>query len=202
MNRREFTGILAGGIAGSMLPAAPRPSSPLALDAARLNRHIKELSSFGTNPQGGVSRVAFSDADRAGRAWVIERMKAAGLDVSVDVAANIFGRRAGTDPRLKPIVFGSHIDSVPDGGNFDGPVGSLGAIEVARTLAENRIVTRHPLLVTIFANEEGGLFGSRAITTGLPAEELGHPSSSGMTIREGIRFIGGDPDKLDGARLR
>src|SRR5688572_32942069 len=86
MNRREFTGILAGGIAGSMLPAAPRPSSPLALDAARLNRHIKELSAFGTNPQGGVSRVAFSDADRAGRAWVIERMQAAGLDVSVDVA--------------------------------------------------------------------------------------------------------------------
>src|SRR5688572_25591283 len=158
MNRREFTGILAGGVAGSMLPATPRPSIAT-LDPARLNRHIKELSAFGANPHGGVSRVAFSDADRVGRAWVIERMKAAGLDASVDVAANIFGRRAGTEPGLKPIVFGSHIDSVPDGGNYDGPVGSLGAIEVAQSFAESNTRTRHPLEVVVWANEEGGLYG-------------------------------------------
>src|SRR5687768_5944246 len=113
------------------------------------------------------------------RAWVIERMKAAGLDVSVDVAANIFGRRAGTDPRLKPIVFGSHIDSVPDGGNFDGPVGSLGAIEVAQSFAESNTRTRHPLEVVVWANEEGGLYGSRAVSGQLTPAEMSNRAWSG-----------------------
>jgi beta-ureidopropionase / N-carbamoyl-L-amino-acid hydrolase len=200
MNRREFTGILAGGIAGSMLPSRALPSRPMALDAARLNRHIKELSAFGANPQGGVSRVAFSDADRAGRAWVIERMKAAGLDVSVDVAANIFGRRAGTDPRLRPIVFGSHIDSVPDGGNYDGPVGSLGAIEVAQSLAESKTGTRHPLEVVVWANEEGGLYGSRAVSGQLTSAEMSNRAWSGKSIEEGMAFLGGTPSRISEAR--
>jgi N-carbamoyl-L-amino-acid hydrolase len=203
MNRREFTGILAGGIAGSMLPAPPRLSSLVALDPARLYRHIKELSAFGTSPQGGVSRVAFSDADLAGRAWVIERMKAAGLDVSVDVAANIFGRRAGTDPRLKPIVFGSHIDSVPDGGNFDGTVGSLAAIEVAQSFAESNTRTRHPLEVVVWANEEGGLYGSRAVSGQLTPAEMSNRAWSGKTIEEGMAFLGGTPSRIsDGRRPR
>ena len=91
-------------------------------------------------------------------------MRAAKLDVSIDAAGNIIGRRAGLATiQLKPLLFGSHIDSVPEGGNYDGDVGSLGAIEVAQTLAENNVTTRHPLEVIIFQNEEGGLIGSRAI---------------------------------------
>jgi N-carbamoyl-L-amino-acid hydrolase len=210
MNRRNFNRSLLGSFGAAMLPTplldatvAPHVSADPEINAARLMEQLlQRLAQFGKNPEGGVSRVAYSEADRQGREYVTGLMREAQLEVTVDAAGNLMGRRAGRERRLPALAFGSHIDSVPKGGNYDGPVGSLGAIEVARTLAENRIVTRHPLLVTIFANEEGGLFGSRAITTGLPAEELDHPSSSGKTIREGIRFIGGDPDKLDAARLK
>jgi len=91
---------------------------------------------------------------------------------------------------------GSHIDSVPEGGNSDGDVGSLGAIEAAQTLAEANIVTRHPLELVIFQNEEGGLIGSKAISGELTEQAMAVTSRSGKTIRDGIRFIGGDPDRI------
>ena len=93
---------------------------------------------------------------------------------------------------LKPLVFGSHIDSVPDGGNYDGDVGSLSAIEVARSLAANNLVTRHPLEVVIFQNEEGGTVGSRALVGELTAEDRLLKTHSGKTIGDGITFLGGD----------
>ncbi|HXI24149.1 MAG TPA: M20 family metallo-hydrolase, partial [Pyrinomonadaceae bacterium] len=162
-----------------------------------LNQHLKELSEFGKNPQGGVSRVAYSEADRQGREYVMGLMRAAKLDTSIDAAGNIIGRRReSSETKLRPILLGSHIDSVPEGGNYDGDVGSLGAIEVAQTLAENNIYTRHPLEVVIFQNEEGGLIGSEAMIGVLTDKELDHVSSSGKTIREGINFIGGDVSKL------
>jgi beta-ureidopropionase / N-carbamoyl-L-amino-acid hydrolase len=209
MNRRGFNRSLLGALGAAMLPAslpgvaaAPRLTADPKINAARLMEQLlQRLAGFGKNPEGGVSRVAYSDADRQGREYVTGLMREAQLEVTVDAAGNIMGRRGGREPRLPALAFGSHVDSVPKGGNYDGPVGSLGAIEVARTLAENRIVTRHPLLVTIFANEEGGLYGSRAITTGLEPNELDNTSASGKTIRDGIRFIGGNPDKLDGAKL-
>jgi N-carbamoyl-L-amino-acid hydrolase len=149
-----------------------------------------------------VSRVAYSDADRAARAVVMDWMRAAKLEPSVDYAGNIIGRRAGTDPSLKPIVFGSHIDSVPEGGNYDGDVGSMSAIEVAQTLAEHNLTTRHPLEVAIWQNEEGGLYGSRALSGQLVAAELKNVSSSGKTVEQGITFLGGDPTKLDQVKRR
>src|SRR6185312_2640569 len=158
--------------------------------------HLNTLAEFGKNPQGGVSRVAYSEADVRGREYVMGLMRSAQLNVSVDAAGNISGRRAGSDKNLAPILFGSHIDSVPEGGNYDGVVGSLGAIEVAQTLAENNVTTRHPLEVVIFQNEEGGLIGSRAMDGELTERELELVSRSGKTIREGIKFIGGDPAKL------
>src|SRR6202795_1098044 len=129
-------------------------------------------------------------------------MGAAKLDTSIDAAGNIIGRRPGSANNLAPLLIGSHIDSVPEGGNYDGVVGSLGAIEVAQTLAENNIVTRHPLEVIIFQNEEGGLIGSRAINGELTERELDLVSRSGKTIREGIRFLGGDPTKLAAVRRK
>jgi N-carbamoyl-L-amino-acid hydrolase len=170
------------------------------VNGPRLIEHLNALSEFGKNPQGGVSRVAYSEADARGREYVIGLMRAAKLDASIDAAGNLIGRRAGSDNQLKPILFGSHIDSVPEGGNYDGDVGSLGAIEVAQTLAENNIVTQHPLEVVIFQNEEGGLIGSRAMDGELTERELDLVSRSGKTIREGIKFIGGDPTKLSTAR--
>ena len=173
----------------------PFAQPELRINAERLNGHISELSAFGKNPEGGVSRVAYSEADLKGREYVAGLMRAAKLDVSIDSAANIIGRRAGTE-KLPPLLFGSHVDSVPQGGNYDGVVGSLGAIEVAQTLADNNITTRHPLEVVIFQNEEGGLIGSRAMDGELTERELDLVSRSGKTIREGIKYLGGDPSKL------
>lgn len=201
MDRRHFTLTVAGAFAGAVLPALPsQRAGRLDINTTRLDGHLLELSRFGANPEGGVSRVAYSDADRAGRAWAVAKMRAAGLDVSVDVAGNIIGRRAGTDASLRPILFGSHIDSVPGGGNYDGPVGSLAAIEIAQTFQEQTLRTRHPLEVVIWANEEGGLYGSRAVSGQLTAPELTNRSNSGKTIEEGIAFIGGTPSRITEAK--
>ena len=205
MDRRQFTGAVAGAMVGSLLPPLPRAfavpgANAPTLNAARLNGRLKELSAFGANPQGGVSRVAYSDADRAGRGYVMDLMRKAGLDPQVDFAGNIFGKRAGTDASLKPILFGSHIDSVPEGGNYDGNVGSLSAIEVAQSFAEQNVSTRHPLEVVVWANEEGGLYGSRAVSGQLTAPELANKAWSGKSIEEGMTFLGGNPARLSEAR--
>jgi len=168
----------------------------LRISGKRVNGHLLALSRFGKNPEGGVTRVAYSDVDLQGRAYVIQLMRDAGLDVVIDAAGNIVGRRAGADPGKKPIVVGSHIDSVPQGGNYDGDVGSMAAIEVAQSLAEQGVALRHPLEVVIFQNEEGGTVGSMAITAGLSNDDLARTAHSGATVREGIRRIGGDPDRL------
>jgi N-carbamoyl-L-amino-acid hydrolase len=168
----------------------------------RLSYQLKYLAQFGKNPQGGVSRVAYSEADRQGREFVMGLMRAAKLDVSIDAAGNLIGRRAAANnnARLLPILFGSHIDSVPEGGNYDGDVGSLGAIEVAQTLAENNLWLRHPIEVIIFQNEEGGLIGSEAVIGALSERELDLVNKSGKTVREGIKFLGGDVSKLAGVK--
>jgi N-carbamoyl-L-amino-acid hydrolase len=123
-------------------------------------------------------------------------LREAKLEASIDVAGNLVARRAVSEANLPPLVLGSHIDSVPEGGNYDGDVGSMGAIEVAQTLAENNVTLRHPLEVIIFSNEEGGTYGSHALASGLTDRQLSLVSNSGKTIREGIKFIGGDPEKL------
>jgi len=165
-------------------------------DPQRIERRITELSAFGANPQGGVSRLAYSPADIAGREYIKELMRDAGLDVRVDTAGNIIGRRNGSDPDLPVIMMGSHIDSVPQGGNYDGDVGVIGAIEVARLLREQGIVTRHPLEIVSFTDEEGGVVGSQAMAGRVGPEALDVMSHSGMRIRDGIRAVGGDPDRL------
>lgn len=201
MNRRDFSRVMLAGAAAGVLPRRLFAQPPaLTVDGARLNAHLAELAQFGKNPQGGVTRLAYSDADRQGRAYVMDLMRQAKLSPSVDAAGNIIGRRAGSDAGAKPILFGSHIDSVPEGGNYDGPVGSLAAIEVAQTLAEHDVVTRHPIEVTIWQNEEGGLYGSRVVSGDLEAKELGNVSRSGKTISDGIAFIGGNVAGLASAR--
>jgi len=204
MDRREFGAALLGAAAAALAPggawAGGKPGPRV--NGARLNGHLAELSRFGRTPEGGLMRLAYSDADRDGRAYVMDLMRQARLDPQVDVAGNIVGRRAGRDASRKPILFGSHVDSVPDGGNYDGPVGSLAAIEVARTLAESDVVTRHPLEVTIWQNEEGGLYGSTAVGLGIGPNELASVSRSGKTVADGIRFLGGTPDRIAEARRR
>jgi N-carbamoyl-L-amino-acid hydrolase len=208
MNRRDFSLRLAGAVGALSLgntrlgassfrnAARAQGNSALRVNGDRINQHLTALSEFGKNPYGGVSRVAYSDADKQGRAYVMGLMREAGLETSIDVAGNVIGKRAGSNQALKPILFGSHIDSVPDGGNYDGDVGVLSSIEVARTLQERRITTRHPMEVIIFQNEEGGTIGSRAFVGHLPDKDLGLVAKSGKTLRDGIAFLGGDPTKL------
>jgi N-carbamoyl-L-amino-acid hydrolase len=180
------------------------------VNTARLREHLEALSVFGRPAGGtfasGVSRVAYSDADVAGRAYVMKLMTDAGLAPRIDAAGNIFGRRAGTDANLAPVLFGSHIDSVPNGGNFDGDVGSLGAIEVVQTLNTAGITTRRPLQVVIWSNEEGvafnnGLAGSRAAAGHLEPGEL-DAVWNGVKKSDALRKIGGNPDRIAEARRK
>src|SRR5579872_5227980 len=175
----------------SSFSAGAQTATPPRVNAGRIIQHLQSLSEFGRNPQGGVSRVAYTDADRQGREYAMRLMRDAGLKVEIDAAGNIAGMLDGSDPSLKPLLLGSHIDSVPQGGNYDGDVGSLSAIEVAQTLKEHNARLRHPLQVIIFQNEEGGLLGSSAIARGIDAARLNLVSQSGKTIRGGIKFLGG-----------
>ena len=209
MNRRDFSRRLAGAVGalslgntrlgaaafGSSTPAS-QGTSGLRVNGDRINQQLTALSEFGKNPYGGVSRVAYSEFDKQGREYVMGLMREAGLDTSIDVAGNIIGRRAGSNAGLKPLLFGSHIDSVPDGGNYDGDVGVLSSIEVARMLRERGHTTRHPLEVIIFQNEEGGTIGSRAFVGHLPDKDIDLVAKSGKSLRDGIKFIGGDPTRL------
>jgi N-carbamoyl-L-amino-acid hydrolase len=192
---------LCGAALTSPLPAAEAPAAARA-NTERLQQRIAELARFGANPQGGVSRVAFSEADIAGREYIRKLMTDAGLVVRVDTAGNIIGRREGADSKLPAIMTGSHIDSVPGGGNYDGDVGVLGAIELAQLLQERGVRLRHPLEIVSFTDEEGGLVGSLAMTGRLKPAALDVMTHSGKTIRDGIRAVGGDPDRLEQARRK
>jgi len=199
--RREFNcALLLSLCSVSFRHSSAQPQ--LRVNSDRIMKHIHALAEFGKNPQGGVSRVAYSDADKQGREYVLGLLREAKLDVSIDAAGNLIGRRTGASSGLKPLLIGSHIDTVPEGGNYDGVAGSIGAIEVAHTLAEKSVSLRHPLEVVIFQNEEGGLIGSRAMDGELTERELDLVSRSGKTIREGITLIGGDPTKLAGVRRK
>lgn len=211
VSRRRFletaSAVPAAAIAGPAILVRPSTDA-LRTDGARLRRQIEELSVFGRPAGGtfadGVSRVGFSDADLAGRAYVMRVMREAQLEPRIDAAGNILARRSGSDPGLPPILFGSHIDSVPNGGNFDGDLGSLAAIEVVRVLEANGHRTRHPLEVVVWANEEGvayskPLFGSRAVAGRLVDGELDH-EWNGVRKADAIRKIGGAPESLETAR--
>ena len=182
--------------APAQTPAEIRVNGP------RIMQHLQSLSEFGKNPQGGVSRVAYTEADLQGREYAMRLMREAGLEVQIDPAGNIVGSRPGSDPSLKPLLIGSHIDSVPEGGNYDGDAGSLSAIEVAQVLREKGLSLRHPLQVIIFQNEEGGTVGSHILGVGADDKLLNIKSQSGKTIREGIPFVGGDLSKLAQAQRK
>ncbi len=162
----------------------------------RLENRIFELAKFGLQENEETERVAFSDADVAAQKWVINTMTLLGMEVHIDFAGNIIGKREGKNPSLKPISFGSHIDRVPNGGNYDGCVGSMAALEVVEVLNENEITTEHPLEVIIFSNEEGGVMGSRAMAGHLGKSALEVRNSTAYTMGEGIMRLGGDTTRI------
>ncbi len=145
--------------------------------------------------------MAYSDEDLGGREWVLGRMREAGLRCWTDPAGNLVGELPGTDDSLAPLGIGSHIDTVPFGGSYDGTIGVLGAIEIVRGLQADGTGMRHPLRVYVFQNEEGGKTGSRLLIGAVDPEELDIETASGFTIGEGIRRLGGDPESLGASRL-
>lgn len=174
-------------------------NNKLSVSGQRIENRILELARFGKDEEGRGYRVAYTQGDIEGRAWFSQLMKTAGLDVTTDSGGNLIGRRNGKNTSLKPIAFGSHIDMVPDGGNYDGTLGSISALEVIEVLNENKVVTNHPLEVIVFANEEGGLIGSRAMVGNLNADGLKQISQSGVVMAEGIKAIGGNPLAIQNA---
>jgi len=191
----------------ALLVDAPRSAHPT-VSSKRLRERLEALSVFG-RPEGGtfgdgVSRVAYSDADIQGRSYVMRLFREIRLAARIDQAGNIIGRREGADAAARPIVCGSHIDSVPNGGNFDGALGVMAAIEALQAIAEAGVTTRHPIEVVAWSREEGvafghGLFGSRAAVGEPVADELGQ-LWNGMTMAEAIKRIGGDPVHITQAR--
>lgn len=188
--------------AASALPKGQGERGEMRVNKERIEQRIAELAEFGKTAEGGVHRVAYSQEDVQSRKYIIRLMSEAGLDVRVDEAGNIVAGRGGTEPGLPPILFGSHTDTVPHGGRYDGAVGVISAIECAQVLYEEGILTRHPLEVIVFSDEEGGLVGSRAMNGTLSAEALDEISHSGKTVREGIAVLGGDPDRLNKVRRK
>jgi len=185
--------LLASGITFSQTSATAKT---IKVNQQRIESRIFELAKFGKDSSGRGYRVAYTKGDKEGRAWFINLMKKAGLNVSIDYAGNIIGKRKGKNPSLKPIAFGSHIDMVPDGGNYDGCVGSVCGLEIMEILKENNIVTNHPLELIIFSDEEGSLLGSKALAGDFKKEGLKTVSQSGLTVREGIKAIGGNADSI------
>jgi N-carbamoyl-L-amino-acid hydrolase len=197
--------IPAGWLLAQCGGPAPRQVTARHINAQRLQESLEKLSEFGRNPDGGVTRLGFSEEDLAARAWLMGEMRQAGLAVRVDPAGNIFARRPGTE-NLPVLLFGSHIDSVPHGGNYDGDVGSLSAFEVLRAMNEHRVTTRHPLEMVIWVNEEGhhfglGVFGSAAAAGVLPPGVLERRDDQGATLANWLRRSGGDPAHFAAARL-
>lgn len=133
-------------------------NSTPSINGQRLWQALMTLAEIGATPKGGNARLALTPLDGQGRDLVVNWMKQAGLDIHVDQLGNIFGRRAGRDETLSPVMTGSHIDTQPTGGKFDGCYGVLAGLEVMRTLQERNIQTNAPLELTIWTNEEGSRF--------------------------------------------
>jgi N-carbamoyl-L-amino-acid hydrolase len=169
----------------------------LKVDIDRLRRDLEHVFQFGADPSGGVSRTSFSAADRQVRAWLAEQAARAGLVMRTDGIGNIF-LRVGAAGEGPPVWMGSHLDSVPNGGAFDGALGSLAALEAARRLVEERVALRRPVEVVVFADEEGNyhhLCGSTALVRDYRPEELAAlRGRAGDRLVDALAGMGLDPE--------
>jgi N-carbamoyl-L-amino-acid hydrolase len=208
ISRRAFIRSLSAASVGAAAAVHARAQTAPRIDARTLRGRIEALSTFGRPAGGtfadGVSRTAYSDADVAGRAYVMAEMRASGLAPHIDAAGNIFARRDGTSATLAPILFGSHIDSVPNGGNFDGDLGSLSALGALDALSAAGVRTRHPLEMVVWAHEESFAFGRGLACSRIVAGEVSAADMdevwNGVRRGDAIRKIGGDPDRILTAR--
>jgi len=157
------------------------------INRKRLEESMEALGRVGATAKGGLNRVALTDDDRRGRDLLVEWMRQAGLSVTVDRMGNIFGQRAGSDG-LPPVMMGSHADSVPTGGKYDGQLGVLCALEAIRTLNDEKAATRHPVAMAIFTNEEGARFQPAMIGSGVMAGKIPLEDAYNARDRDGVRL--------------
>ncbi|MBS0559999.1 MAG: Zn-dependent hydrolase [Proteobacteria bacterium] len=160
----------------------------LRIDAARLWDSIMETARIGATPKGGVKRLTLTDLDRQVRDWFVSACTAAGCTVRVDELGNIFARRPGRDNSLPPIAIGSHLDTQPTGGKFDGIIGVLAGLEVLRTLNDAGIETNAPIEVIDWTNEEGSRFAPAMLASGVFAGVFDTQYAYAREDREGVRF--------------
>src|SRR5687768_18396935 len=158
------------------------------IDLKRLEQSMDDLGRVGATERGGLTRLALSDEDRRGRDLLVGWMREAGLRVMVDQMGNIFGERPGTEP-LPPVMMGSHADSVPTGGKYDGQLGVLCALEAIRTLNDHRLATRHPVTLVVFTNEEGARFQPAMIASGVMAGKIALEDAYNARDKDGIRLV-------------
>src|SRR6266571_9013520 len=143
------------------MSAAPR------IDGNRLWRSLLDLARVGATPKGGVRRVTLTQADREGRDLFAAWCRDAGLELSIDAIGNMFARRAGTDPAAAPVMMGSHLDTQPSGGRFDGAYGVMAGLEVVRTLNDLGYETEAPVEIVAWTNEEGSRFSPAMVGSGV-----------------------------------
>src|SRR5436189_1788326 len=158
------------------------------IDRKRLERSMDDLGRIGETPRGGLTRLALTDDDRRGRDWMVAHMREAGLRVTVGQMGNIFRERAGSEP-LPPVMMGSHVDSVPTGGKYDGQLGVLCGLETIRALNAQKIRTRHPVTLAIFTNEEGARFQPAMIASGVMAGKIALEDAYNARDKDGIRLV-------------
>jgi N-carbamoyl-L-amino-acid hydrolase len=151
------------------------------INGERLWRSLMDLARIGATPKGGVRRLTLSEEDRQGRDQFVRWAEAASLEVRIDAIGNIFARRPGTDADAPAVLMGSHLDSQPSGGKFDGAYGVMAGLEVMRTLNDRAIRTRAPLEVVSWTNEEGSRFVPTCMGSGSPAFSSSKRSSRKRT---------------------
>ena len=160
----------------------------LRINGKRLQDSLEQMAKIGATPNGGVQRLTLSDEDKAARDLFVKWLKELDLEIVIDELGNIFGTRKGKDNTLSPVMSGSHIDSQPKGGRFDGILGVMGALEVIRTLTENRIETQHPVTIVVWTNEEGTRFAPAMMCSGVWAKALDKQWIYDRTDINGKRF--------------
>jgi N-carbamoyl-L-amino-acid hydrolase len=177
----------------------------LKVNGDRLWDSLMEMAKIGPGVAGGNCRLALSDFDREGRDLFVRWCQEAGCSITVDKMGNIFARRPGSDPSLPPVTTGSHLDTQPTGGKFDGVFGVLAGLEVVRTLNDNEIETAAPIEVAVWTNEEGSRFAPAMVASGVFAGvfdlDYGHSRADvdGKTIGDELKRIGYLGEETPGA---
>lgn len=160
----------------------------LRVNGQRLRRTLEDMARIGGTPGGGVHRLALSDEDRRARDLFVGWLRELDLEITIDEMGSIFGKRAGKDNRLAPVMAGSHIDSQPKGGRFDGILGVMGALEVLRTIHENGVRTERPVVIVDWTNEEGSRFAPAMVASGVWAGAIERDRAYDRRDINGKRF--------------